>query len=80
MTTNLQLSTTEPKKRKQKTKQITRIGTESKKWISHGGFSVGKVQGIKSIIGRYKIDRERLRMVQEIEKSKNLYVSPMDMN
>ena len=39
-----------------------------------------KVQGMKSIIGRYKIDRERLRMVQEIEKSKNLYVQPMDMN
>ena len=73
MTTNLQLSTTEPKKKsKTKTKQTTRTETEPEKWRSHGGFSVGKVQGIKSIIGRYKIDRERLRMVQEIEKSKNL--------
>ena len=33
-----------------------------------------KVQGIRNIIGRHKIDGERLRMVQEIEKSKNLYV------
>ena len=33
-----------------------------------------KEQGIRSIIGRYKIDRERLRIVQEIEKPKNLYV------
>ena len=30
------------------------------------------VQGIRSIIGRHKIDRERLRMVQETEKPKNL--------
>ena len=40
-----------------------------------------KVQGIRSIIGRHKIgDRGRLRIVQEMEKSKNLYVQPMDMN
>ena len=38
------------------------------------------VQGIRSIIGRYKIDRERLRIVQEMEKPKNLHVLPMDMN
>ena len=35
MTTNSQLSTTEPKKQKQ-TKQTTRIGTESQKWRSYG--------------------------------------------
>ena len=40
----------------------------------------GKVQGIRSIIGRHNIDGERLRMVQETENSKNLYVQPMDMN
>ena len=65
MTTNSQLSTTKPKKRKQKqTKQTSRTGTESQKWRSHGGLSVerggermgGKVQEIKSIIARYKID------------------------
>ena len=58
MTTNSQLSTTEPKKQK----QTTGTGTESQKWRSHGGLSVGiergrmgeKVQGIRSINGRYK--------------------------
>ena len=33
-----------------------------------------KVQEIRSIIGRYKIDRGRLRIVQRVEKPKNLYV------
>ena len=41
MTTNSQLSTAEPKKQK-KTKQTTRIGTESQKWRSHGGLSEGQ--------------------------------------
>ena len=44
MTTNSQLSTTEPKKQKQ-TKQTTRTGTESQKWRSHGGRSVGSGKG-----------------------------------
>ena len=44
MTTNSQLSTTEPKKlQKQKqTKQTTRTGTELQKWRSHEGLSVGQ--------------------------------------
>ena len=71
MTTNSQLSTTEPKKKtpKQKlTKQTTRTGTDLKKQRSHGGLSARremgeKVQGIRSINGRYKIDRGRLRIV-----------------
>ena len=55
------MSTTTPKKEKQKqTKQTTRTGTESQKWRSHGGLLVaewegerrGKVQGISSINGR----------------------------
>ena len=50
MTKNSQLSTTEPKT-KTKTKQVTRTGTESEKWTSHEGFSVGK--------GRGKMGRER---------------------
>ena len=64
ITTDSQLSTTEPKKKtpKQKqTKQTTRTGTESQKWRSHGGLSVGepgrmgeKVQGIRSISHRKK--------------------------
>ena len=50
MTTNSQLSTTKPKKKKErktrktKTKQ-TRTGTESEKWTSYGGFSVGRGKG-----------------------------------
>ena len=69
MTRNSQLSTTEPIKTKTKpkpkqTKQTTRTGTESQKWRSYGGLSSGgggrrmgeKVQGIRSIIGRHKID------------------------
>ena len=38
------------------------------------------VQGIRSINGRYKIYRGRLRIVQEMEKPKKLYVQPTDMN
>ena len=77
MTTNSQLSANEPKKIKErtimktKTKQTTRTGTESEKWRSHGGLSVGrgkmdngeKVEGTRSIIGRYKIDRGIVRTV-----------------
>ena len=42
MTTNSQLSTTEPKI---ETKQTTRTGTESQKWRSHGGLSTGEWEG-----------------------------------
>ena len=67
MTTNSQLSTTEPKQQQEETKQATRTGIESQKWGSHGGLSVkgargengGKDLGIRSVIGRYKIDRGR---------------------
>ena len=45
-----------------------------------GRNSGGKVQGIRSIIGRHLIDGERSKMVWETENSKNLYVQPMDMN
>ena len=38
------------------------------------------VQGIRSINGRNKIDRRRLRIVQVMQKPRNLYVQPMDMN
>ena len=54
------------------------------KVISSGGQSgerMGeKIQGIRSIIDRYKIDRGRLKIVWEMEKPKILYVQPMDMN
>ena len=42
MTTNSQLLTTNPKKKKKKTKQTTRTVTESQKWRSYGGLSVGE--------------------------------------
>ena len=46
-----------------------------------GGVRMGeKEQGIRNISDRYKIDRGRLRIVWEMEKSKNLYVQSMDMN
>ena len=32
-------------KNKKQTKQTTRTGTESQKWRSHGGLSVGSVGG-----------------------------------
>ena len=48
--------------------------------ISRKGEMGEKVQGISSINGRYKIDRGRLRIVWEVEKPKNLYIQPMDMN
>ena len=40
--TNSQLSTTKPKRQ---TKQTTRTGTESQKWRSQGGLSVGSRRG-----------------------------------
>ena len=33
-----------------------------------------KEEGIRNIIGGYKIDRRKLRRVWEMEKPKNLYV------
>ena len=88
MPTNSQLLTTEPKKRKKLSKQLQQEQNqrnghhmEGFQW-GRGGeeWGRGEVQGVRSIIGRHKIDGERLRMVQETENSKNLYVQPMDMN
>ena len=50
MTTNSRLSKNEPKKKERKTtntktQQTTRTGTESEKWTSHGGLSVGRMEG-----------------------------------
>ena len=84
--TNSQLSITEPKKQKQKrkrTKQITRTGTESQKWRPHGGLSAGrgenegeKVQGIRSINGRYKVDRGKLRIVGKWRRQRTYMYDP----
>ena len=43
MAINSPLSTTESKKKQ--TKQTTRTGTESQKWRSHEGLSVGRRKG-----------------------------------
>ena len=48
VTTNSQLSTTEPKtnkKTKKQTRQTTRTGTESQKWRSFGGLTAGYGKG-----------------------------------
>ena len=81
-THNCQQPNLKQKQKQKQTKQTTRTGTESEKWRSHGGLSVGsgrwimgeKVQGMRSINGRYKIDRERLKIVWKMEKPKNLHV------
>ena len=46
---------------------------EGYQW-GRGGREGEKVQGIRSIIGKQKIDRRRLRIVWEMEKSKTLYI------
>ena len=45
MTTNSELLTIASKQNQKQTKQTTRTGTESQKWKSHGGLSVGGVGG-----------------------------------
>ena len=39
---------------------------ESYQWVGGRGRMEEKVKGIRSIIGRYKIDRGRFRIVQEM--------------
>ena len=48
-------------------------------WEGEGGMEE-KVQGLRSINGRYRIDKGMLRIVWEMEKPKNSYVQPTDMN
>ena len=90
MTTNSQLSTTAPKATKTKMEQ--KLGKQLEQEQNHRnhmqgyqwggrGWRMGrKVQGIRSINGRYKRDRGKLRIVQKMEKPKNLYVQLIDMN
>ena len=71
MTTNSQLSTTGPKKQKKnlskhlEQEQNHRNGDHMEGYQYRAGVrrEGEKVQGIRSIIGRYKIDRGRLRIV-----------------
>ena len=67
MTINSQLSTTEPKRQKLKLSKQLEQEQNHRNGHQFGGFSaerrrIGKkVQGIRSINGKYKIDREILR-------------------
>ena len=76
MTTNSQLSTTEPKQNKNKNKLSKQLEQEQNhrngdhvegyQWGGGGKRMGEKVQGIRGIHGRYKkdrIDRERLRII-----------------
>ena len=71
MTTNSQLSTTEPKKNKNElNKQLEQEQNHRNRDHREDYLREGeerklgeKVQGIRSINGRYKIDRGRLRIV-----------------
>ena len=73
MTTNLLLSTTESKQQQQKLskqpeqEQNHRYGDHLEGYqLGRGKGTMGaKMQGLKSIIGRYKIDRGMLRIVWE---------------
>ena len=47
---------------------------EGYQWGGGRGKIGEKVQGIRSINGRYKIDNGRLRIKWEMEKPKNLHV------
>ena len=71
MTTNLQLSTTEPRKQKQtlskqlEQEQNHRNGDHMEGYQQGGesGRMGEKVQGIRSINGTYKVDKGKLRIV-----------------
>ena len=84
MTANSQLLTTEPKKNKNKLSKQVEQEQNHRNGDHMEGYRQGengeKVQGMRSISGRYKIDRGRLRIVQEMQKPKNFHVQPMDMN
>ena len=90
MTTHSQLSTSEPKRKEKQRKQKLSKQLEQEQNQRNGdhmeGFQWGgeewgeKVQGIRSMIGRRKIEGERSKVVQETDNSKNLYVQPMNVN
>ena len=69
MTTNSQLSTMEPKKQKlsqqleQEHSHRNEDHMEGYQWGGREGEWEKNVQGIRSIISRHKIDRDRLRII-----------------
>ena len=81
MTTNSQLSTAEPKKQKQNKLSKQPEQVQNHKYGDHlQGYQLSgergrlgeMVQGLRSIIGRYKTEQGMLRIVQEMEKPKNI--------
>ena len=82
MTANSQLLTTTPKKKQKQTKQTTRTGTEPQKWRSHGVLSTGEWEGKRGGEGtgnkshKWQVENRQgeVRIVQERQKPKNLYV------
>ena len=82
MTTNSQLSTTTSHNNKlskqPEQEQNHRYGDH----VEGGGSGrMGeKKQELRSINGRYKTDREMLRIAQEMEKPKYLYAQPRGVN
>ena len=82
MTTNSQVSTTESKKQKL-SKQLEQEQNHRNRDHREGYLREGeerklgeKVQGIGSKNCRYKIDRERLRIVWEMEKPRTYIYDP----
>ena len=79
--TNSELSTTDSKTKQSKTKKPKQTGTgiESQVWRYFGGLADRKGEngqkhaGTKKHNCRQKIDRGKLRIVQKMEKPKNLY-------
>ena len=86
MTTNSELSKTRPKKTKNKnelSKQLeqeqihrNRDHMESYQQGSRRGRMGEKIQGIRSINGRYKIDRGRLRIVWKCRSQRTYMYDP----
>ena len=86
MTRNSQLSTTEPKtKQKQQKNELSKQLEQEQnhrngdhiqgyQWGGEVGRMGEKIQRIRSINGKYKIDRGMLKVVWEMEKPKNLCV------
>ena len=75
MTTNSQLSTTESKKQKQKLSKQLEEGKNHRNGDHMEGYQ--RVRGGERMGEKV---RGRLRIVQEMEKPKNLHVQHMDMN
>ena len=85
MTTNLQLSTTELKTKQNKHTHLA--NSQNRNRITEMEITwrvISREWGRRlhriSINVRYKIDMRRLTIVGEMEKPKNLYVQPMDLN